>query len=102
MALQDSPKIFVVDDESVIANTVAILLKRRDFTATAFTNPIEALERAHIDPPDLLVSDVMMPEMSGVELAIQLKRLTPRLQDPTLFRPRSYGGLASVRQDRRP
>jgi CheY-like chemotaxis protein len=77
MALQDSPKIFVVDDESVIAHTLATILKQSGFAATAFTNPLEALERAQIEPPDLVVSDVVMPEMSGVDLAVKLKRLSP-------------------------
>jgi CheY-like chemotaxis protein len=86
----------------VIADTLATILKRSGFAATAFTNPIEALERARIEPPDLLVSDLMIPEMSGVELAIQLKILSPGWQGPALFRSSRYGGLAGVRQDGRP
>jgi CheY-like chemotaxis protein len=56
---------------------LATILKRSGFTAAAFTNPIEALERARIEPPELLVSDLMMPEMSGVDLAIKLKTFPP-------------------------
>jgi CheY-like chemotaxis protein len=42
-----------------------------------FINPIEALAAARKEQPDLLISDVVMPELSGVDLAIQLKELCP-------------------------
>jgi CheY-like chemotaxis protein len=77
MAPGTEPTVFVVDDESVIAVTLTIILKRSGFKATAFTNPAEALKSASIEAPDLLVSDVMMPGMSGVDLAIQLKSIRP-------------------------
>lgn len=69
--------VFVVDDEQVIAATLATILKRSGFAAEAFTNPLEALERARTHAPDLLVSDVFMPELSGIDLAIQLTTECP-------------------------
>lgn len=70
-------KVFVVDDESVIAATLAIILNQNGFQAESFTNPLQALEKARTDKPDLLISDVMMPEMTGVELAIAIKKACP-------------------------
>ncbi len=40
----------------------------------SFTNPVDALERARTDAPDLLISDVMMPQLAGIDLAIQMKK----------------------------
>jgi len=74
----DVRSIFVVDDESVIATTLAIILQQTGFSATSFTNPLEALEAAGTEGPDLLLSDVMMPELSGVELAIRIKEKCPK------------------------
>jgi CheY-like chemotaxis protein len=75
------PRIFVVDDESVIAQTVALILSKSGFSAKAFTNPMEALAAATSnetpDVPDLIISDVVMPQLSGIELAIQIKQLCP-------------------------
>ena len=70
-------RIFVVDDESVIALTLAMILSKKGFEAHAFTLPLEALERAHEIPPNLLISDVVMPLLSGIELAIRIRELCP-------------------------
>jgi DNA-binding NtrC family response regulator len=69
--------IFVVDDEVMITESLALILSRAGFTVSSFTNPLEALERMKIAPPDLLISDVMMPQLSGIDLAIQITRERP-------------------------
>ena len=69
--------IFVVDDEKVISDTLAVILRLNGFAATSFTNPLEALNYASSGSPDLLVSDVVMPELSGIDLAIQIKEKYP-------------------------
>ena len=71
------PHIFVVDDEEIIATSLATILKMSGFEATAFIDPRNALSRAHLEPPDLLLSDVFMPQMSGIDLAIQIKQHCP-------------------------
>jgi CheY-like chemotaxis protein len=70
-------KVFVVDDETVIAATLAIILNQSGFQAESFTNPVLALERARTTRPDFVISDVMMPEMTGIELAIAIKNECP-------------------------
>jgi CheY-like chemotaxis protein len=70
-------RIFVVDDEFVIATTLATILQRSGFDAVSFTEPMKALDAARLKAPDLLISDVMMPVLSGVELAIRLKAEYP-------------------------
>lgn len=76
--LQKQPRVFVVYDEDVIASTLAIILRLKGaFNARSFTAPLDALEAARLEAPDLLVSDVMMPVLSGIELAIQMRELCP-------------------------
>lgn len=71
-------RVFVVDDEDVIASSLAMILRfQGGFHARSFTNPLEALQAAKAQAPDLLISDVIMPELSGVELAIQLRECCP-------------------------
>src|ERR1700712_3331288 len=78
MTKQQVPYIFVVDDEKTISDTLAAILRGNGFNAVAFTNPLSAIESAHWKAPDLLISDVMMPQLSGVDLAILIKRRYPR------------------------
>ncbi|RXH53971.1 response regulator [Granulicella sibirica] len=80
MADQTLKRIFVVDDERVIAETLATILEKSGFSAQCFFNPLEALYAARSDAPDLLISDVMMPQLSGVELAVQMKTMWPLCQ----------------------
>jgi CheY-like chemotaxis protein len=75
---KDRPNVFVVDDEHTIAKTLAVILKMSGFAARPFTNPLEALDTARADNPDLLLSDVMMPGLSGVELAIAIQQTCPK------------------------
>jgi CheY-like chemotaxis protein len=71
------PRIFVVDDEHVIASTLAAILQMNGFSAKFFTCPLEALTAARSKTPDLLISDVAMPGISGIELAIRMRAQYP-------------------------
>jgi CheY-like chemotaxis protein len=72
-----SARVFVVDDEPVIASTLAAILKMHGYSATFFTSPQEALAAARLEAPDLVISDVAMPAISGIELAIQMRAQYP-------------------------
>ncbi len=69
--------VLVVDDESAIADTVTEILSRSGYAAmTAYDGP-DALEIALLTPPELLITDVSLPGMSGIELAIRMRRIFP-------------------------
>lgn len=74
MLSPDVPRVYIVDDEWLIAETLAIILERGGFRALPFHDSNRALVRALSCPPDVLITDVMMPGMTGVELAIALRR----------------------------
>ena len=69
--------VYVVDDEEIIASTLASILQKCGFEAASFSNPVRALDAIHSRPPDLLLSDVMMPEMTGIDLAVALRSRCP-------------------------
>ena len=71
-------QIFVVDDEPVIASTLAAILQMNGFSARFFTSPLEALAAARSKAPDLLVSDVTMPGISGIDLAMKMRAQYPK------------------------
>jgi DNA-binding NtrC family response regulator len=70
-------RISVVDDEYHVASTLALVLRMHGFEATFFTEPLQALHAARSDPPDLLLSEVSMTVLSGIELALELKKHCP-------------------------
>jgi DNA-binding NtrC family response regulator len=71
------PSVFVVDDEEIIASTVGLILLQSGFRARTFHKPLEALEAARLEAPDVLLTDVLMPQLSGVDLAIQIQACCP-------------------------
>jgi PleD family two-component response regulator len=70
--------VFVVDNERHIAFTLATILQQRGFDAFAFLNSLEALRAAQTMQPDLLISNADMPDLSGPELALQLREVYPK------------------------
>ena len=77
MIAQPVSDIYVVDDEALISESLTLILQQKGFRAQSFTDPIKALEIIRNAPPDLLISDVVMPRLSGVELAILIRELHP-------------------------
>lgn len=78
MLNREKPIIFVVDDEEIIASTVAAILRLKGLDAIPFTHSSEALQTAQSVAPDLLISDVMMAGMSGPELALHIQARYPK------------------------
>lgn len=71
------PEILVVDDESAIADTLAKILNLRGYAAYATYDGKSALEVALLRPPEMLITDVVLPGMNGIELAVSIKRVYP-------------------------
>ncbi len=66
-------KILVVDDEIDIADTLKILLERRGYEVVTANSGREALEKVKKERPDVILLDVMMPDMSGWDVCKKIK-----------------------------
>jgi DNA-binding NtrC family response regulator len=71
------PVVLVVDDERMVADTLALIFKRAGLCALTAYDAKGALEIASAIAPDLLVSDVDMPGMNGVNLALTMVERVP-------------------------
>lgn len=71
------PIVLVADDERVIADTLVIILNQAGFDATAAYSGTKAVELARNLKPNMLISDVIMPDLSGIEVAILVRSLLP-------------------------
>ena len=89
-------KILAVDDEKHILRLVQINLEKAGYEVVTGSNGREALEKVRSEKPELIVMDVMMPEMDGFEALKQLKAapetsdipvimLTAKAQDADVF-----------------
>jgi len=70
-------RVFVVDDEKCIADTLAAILRNSGYQATAFYNAQSTLAEIESCCPELVISDVMMPGMNGIDMAILIKERHP-------------------------
>ena len=71
--MSDKAKILVVDDELINRRVLEAMLNPLGYQVLLAENGQQALERARRDEPDLVLLDIMMPEMDGFEVARRLK-----------------------------
>jgi CheY-like chemotaxis protein len=71
------PAILVVDDEPIIADTLAEILLRSGYAPFIAYDGESAIEEALLRPPDLVISDIVLPGMNGIELGITIRRIFP-------------------------
>jgi CheY-like chemotaxis protein len=75
--LQDDTKVLVVDDEELITETLREILTRAGFDVQIASDGWAALEVVPVFKPHYLLTDVLMPRMNGVELAITVRKMFP-------------------------
>ena len=78
-------KVLVADDEADVLTLLSMNLQRAGFEVLRASNGREALELARKEEPDLLVLDLMMPELDGLEVARQIKQSGATARIPILM-----------------
>lgn len=74
------PKILLVDDEKEFVQTLSERLKKRDLESAVVSDGEQALELVEKDQPDVMVLDLMMPGIGGIEVLRRLKRTHPNIE----------------------
>lgn len=88
--------ILVVDDNKLIADTTCAILDLFGFCAIPAYDAITALRLATETSPDILLSDIMMPVVNGVDLAITVRRILP---DTAVLLFSSYPATEDILED---
>ena len=70
-------KVLIVDDEKIIPDTLAMILNQGGFEARAVYAGQNAFDLAPAFQPDMLISDVFMADINGVDAAIQMRAMLP-------------------------
>jgi CheY-like chemotaxis protein len=73
-----TPHILVIDDDKAVADTVAMVLNTDGFEARAVYSGEAGVELARSFDFEFLVTGVVMPQMNGIEAAIQIRELLPK------------------------
>jgi CheY-like chemotaxis protein len=71
-------RVLIVDDEKRITDTLALILRARGYEAATAYDGLSAIETCSQFVPDLVISDVVMPGMNGIEMAIDIYTKFPR------------------------
>ncbi len=97
-------RVLVVDDDRLVADTLCLIYKANGFDSEARYSAATGLERARSFAPNLLLCDVSMPEVSGLELAECMQELLPetRLLMLTAYASNAAFVRAHARRVRRP
>jgi DNA-binding NtrC family response regulator len=71
-------KVLVADDEQVIANTLAVILNQAGFEARAVYSGEQALDALESFQPDMLITDVIMTGITGIDVGIAVRARVPK------------------------
>jgi CheY-like chemotaxis protein len=78
--ITNKPKVLVADDERVIADTLAMILNQSGFQAKVAYTGEAALAMAAEYQPDMLISDVIMAGLNGIDAAIKIREILPSIK----------------------
>lgn len=82
-AAQSRPTVLIVDDDSPIAETLAMIIEDMGYSVVLAYNGREGLAAAMRVPPNLIITDLMMPQMTGAEMLAALR--ATRLNMPPIL-----------------
>lgn len=74
------PRILLAEDDGDMRRFLAKALERAGYDVTSFEDGLMAYERLREEPFDLLLTDIVMPEMDGIELARRASELDPDIK----------------------
>jgi pilus assembly protein CpaE len=80
-----SEKILIIDDDLDTLRLVGLMLQRQGYRISAATNGQQGLDKAFDEDPDLILLDIMMPDMDGYEVTRRLRRNPSTMGTPILM-----------------
>jgi YesN/AraC family two-component response regulator len=89
-------KILIVDDEAIILMSWEKALKSAGYEVTTALNGKEAIEIVHDHKPDIVITDLIMPEMDGVELCRRILKINPQTKVVLLS---GYSEMLRIKRD---
>ncbi len=91
-------RVLLVDDEAEFVSALAERLNLRGFDAQTATSGEEALGKINSSPPDVVLLDVLMPGINGLEVLKRIKASHPQVQVILLTGRGSWDGIQGIRE----
>ena len=88
-------KILIIDDDASVAQMLKALLEIHGYEVSVALDGAQGLQRARQDKPDLLLLDVMLPDLGGVEVC-QMLKADPKTQKAKVIMLTGLGSVADV------
>jgi two-component system phosphate regulon response regulator PhoB len=79
------PRILIIEDERGLTDVLTYNLQREGYETTVSHDGLEGLRKAQVNPPDLVILDLMLPSMDGLEICRQLRAGKQTAQVPILM-----------------
>ncbi len=98
MADKSAGKLMIVDDNEGVRHLVSRWLERAGFSVSQAKDGAEALDLVKKDPPDIILADIRMPKVNGLELARTVKREFPGIKVVLMT---AYSSPQTIAQARR-
>jgi DNA-binding response OmpR family regulator len=92
MSDKELVKVLLVDDEDVVREVCTAILKKAGFNVTTAVNGLDALEKIKESEYDIVVLDVNMPKLDGIDLYKTVLKTKPDMRDRFLFITGNLGG----------
>jgi CheY-like chemotaxis protein len=90
-------RILVIDDEASIRDTIVEVLTAVGHDVVEARDGVEGLRMNKVEPADLIITDVFMPEKDGISVVMELKRAKPDAKIIAISGGGRYGDLGSLR-----
>jgi DNA-binding response OmpR family regulator len=89
----DRPVVLVVEDDAAVADALIEILNEGGYAAIAASSGSDAVETALLMPPDLVITDANLPDMSGIDVAAVFKSKLPEVKIVLLDGDEAASGL---------
>ncbi|MDT8435444.1 MAG: sigma-54 dependent transcriptional regulator [Gemmatimonadota bacterium] len=77
MTMRDKPLLLLIDDQQALVENLTVLLKREGFDVISELTGADGLERFKDEQPDIVLSDVRMPKVTGIDVLEEIRRSNP-------------------------
>lgn len=78
-------KLLVLDDDSFLTQSISDYLKVEGFTVKAMNNSSNIIQYIEINKPDLIIADIMMPDLNGHDLVVEIRKNNALSKIPVIF-----------------